>query len=389
MDRAELERLDRESLVQRAQAAGIKRARVLTRPELVDELLRLDPQLDESTLKKSRGFFGRARDLLTRVVERGLHLPDAADRLRAMALGTTTQVPRPEPQAVPTVTLAEIYAAQGHRQRAIETLQRVLEAEPDHTAARNLLQKLQAADYVLPKPPLPPEPTREEEERAELEAEADFRGDEEVDEEEEVEEEEVEEEDAEEEIEATSAPISSASPTLVFGEEDASASGAVDERAPSTPRVEEPITIPRADKRLLDECVAIPFGEDGTYVWWRLSHLTHQEIQEERFVVRALVVVPSWDGPKQVTRDIACQPEEGELSLRGFPSNAVVRIAVGVLRGPAKDFVPLAHSPALEMTTSRELVRWTVTGVEAVSSDDPSAGAIARAREGASRAGLV
>ncbi len=382
MDRAELERLDRESLVQRAQAAGIKRARVLTRPELVDELLRLDPQLDASTLKKSRGFFGRARDLLTRVVERGLHLPDAADRLRAMALGTTTQVPRPEPQAVPTVTLAEIYAAQGHRQRAIETLQRVLEAEPDHTAARNLLQKLQAADYVLPKPPLPPEPTREEEERAELEAEAD------AGEEEEDQDDDLDDVDEEEEVEA-SAPISSASPTLVFGEEDASASGAVDERAPSTPRVEEPITIPRADKRLLDECVAIPFGEDGTYVWWRLSHLTHQEIQEERFVVRALVVVPSWDGPKQVTRDIACQPEEGELSLRGFPSNAVVRIAVGVLRGPANDFVPLAHSPALEMTTSRELVRWTVTGVEAVSSDDPSAGAIARAREGASRAGLV
>ena len=42
MDRAELERLDREGLVLRAQAAGIHRARVLTRPELIDELLRLD-----------------------------------------------------------------------------------------------------------------------------------------------------------------------------------------------------------------------------------------------------------------------------------------------------------------------------------------------------------
>src|SRR5262245_44969417 len=144
MERAELERLDREGLVQRARAAGIRRARLLTRPELVDELLRLDPSIDPGQLKKTRRFFGRARDLLSRVVERGLHLPDAADRLRA-ALGTPfPEVPRPEPQAVPTVTLAEIYAAQGHKQRAVDTLRRVLEAEPDHHGARALLDKLEA-----------------------------------------------------------------------------------------------------------------------------------------------------------------------------------------------------------------------------------------------------
>src|SRR5436190_17964284 len=103
MDRGELEGLDRESLVVRAQAAGVRRSRILTRPELVDELLRLDPNIDASALKRSRGFFGRARDLLTRVVERGLHLPDAADRLRAVLTTPLPEVPRPEPQAVPTV----------------------------------------------------------------------------------------------------------------------------------------------------------------------------------------------------------------------------------------------------------------------------------------------
>ncbi|MDF2697819.1 MAG: hypothetical protein K0S65_6202, partial [Labilithrix sp.] len=157
MDRAELERLDRESLVMRAQAAGIRRARVLTRPELIDELLRLDPAIDPNLLKKNRGFFGVARDLLSRVVERGLHLPDAADRLRAALGNPLPHIPRPEPQAVPTVTLAEIYAAQGHKGRAVETLWRVLEAEPDHAAARALLTKLQATDYVPPSLPLPPE----------------------------------------------------------------------------------------------------------------------------------------------------------------------------------------------------------------------------------------
>jgi hypothetical protein len=158
MDRAELERLDRESLVLKAQAAGIRRARVLTRPELVDELLRLDPAMDPTQLKKTRGFFGKARDLLSKVVERGLHLPDAADRLRAALGNPLPQVPRPEPQAVPTVTLAEIYAAQGHKQRAIDTLERVLEREPDHGAARGLLDRLRDSDYVSPQPRLPPEP---------------------------------------------------------------------------------------------------------------------------------------------------------------------------------------------------------------------------------------
>src|SRR6185295_2130682 len=101
MDRAELEGVDRESLVVRAQAAGIRRARILTRPELIDELLRLDPTTDEAQLKRSRGFFGRARDLVARVVERGLHLPDAADRIRTLAGGLDApySVPRVEPQA--------------------------------------------------------------------------------------------------------------------------------------------------------------------------------------------------------------------------------------------------------------------------------------------------
>src|SRR3954463_16270264 len=103
MDRGELEGLDRETLVVRAQAAGIRRARILTRPELIDELLRLDPSADEAQLKKSRGFFGRARDLVARVVERGLHLPDAADRIRTLTGGggLTLNVPRTEPQAMP------------------------------------------------------------------------------------------------------------------------------------------------------------------------------------------------------------------------------------------------------------------------------------------------
>jgi hypothetical protein len=39
MNRIELERLDRDSLIARAEQQGVTRARILTRPELIDELL--------------------------------------------------------------------------------------------------------------------------------------------------------------------------------------------------------------------------------------------------------------------------------------------------------------------------------------------------------------
>ena len=67
MDRAELEQLDRDALISRAKEAGVSRPSILTRPELVDELLvRSAPRADDPALRKVRGFFGLARDLLER-----------------------------------------------------------------------------------------------------------------------------------------------------------------------------------------------------------------------------------------------------------------------------------------------------------------------------------
>ncbi len=349
MDRAELERLDREGLVMRAQAAGIRRARVLTRPELIDELLRLDPAVDATQLKKTRGFFGIARDLLSRVVERGLHLPDAADRLRAALGNPLPHVPRPEPQAVPTVTLAEIYAAQGHKQRAIETLKRVLEAEPEHGAARALLEKLQAADYVPPPPPLPPEPDEPADEiGAHLRSAA-----------------------AEEELPSTARP----------GEgEDEAAPEAV-HAAPNVGDVEEVEEEPAAPElptaRERTECVAIPLDDTTSYVWWSLAPDARPIVEEAFFFVRAVIFVPTWDGPVRETRDVACDPAAGELVLRDLPERAVVRIAVGVME--EGDLVPIAHSPALEMTAARGLVEWTPGGTLPIVVEQRAA--VARAAE--------
>src|SRR5262245_15895980 len=134
MNRQELERLTREQLIAQAERLGIPRPRVLTQPELIDEIIGRTAK-SEREKQKARGWLGRARDLLARVVERGLHLPEAARVLRS----TPEERPWPTPPPpLPTVTLAEIYAAQGHLERAISVLDEVLAREPDHQEARSL-----------------------------------------------------------------------------------------------------------------------------------------------------------------------------------------------------------------------------------------------------------
>ncbi len=156
MNRDALERLDRDALVGRAEEAGVERARVLTRPELVDEILLRSTAVDDATRRRARGLFGRARDLIARVVERGLNLPDAAERIRALGLAPPP-LQQTAPAALPTVTLAQIYIAQGHRAKAIDTLQKVLAREADHAVAAGLLAKLGDAGFRVPAPVMPPE----------------------------------------------------------------------------------------------------------------------------------------------------------------------------------------------------------------------------------------
>lgn len=404
-DRAELEGLDRESLVVRAQEAGIRRARILTRPELIDELLRSDPSVDEKELKKTRGFFGRARDLVARVVERGLHLPDAADRIRT--LGTLpASVPRTEPQAVPTVTLAEIYAAQGHAKRAIATLKLVLDREPDHAAAKSLLAKLEDSGYVAPPPPLPPEPEVEpdqnrdpdEEPTIDVPVDVGMHAATEVD-----------------------VPVvdSSDAPTQPWGNAehakdentqvddtktiDMLLAEYVDEptsHGPGTnghavaPRDVDPASAPTRvlPKKAGDsgvtpaaarsECVALPMGGGRTFVRWFVA----DREGASALVLRAYVVTPSWDGPTIDTRDIEVDADDGETIVRGIPERSVVRAAIGIREGDA--FVPLAHSPAIE-AAGRGLVVWSTKGTSQVALDDPRSAFLARAAHAARRAAQV
>jgi hypothetical protein len=330
MNRAELEALDRDALIARAEAAGVTRARILTRPELVDELL-LRSATDHATKQRSRGLFGRARDLLASVVERGLNLPDAAERIRSVG-GPPLPPPPGAPAALPTVTLAEIYAAQGHRTRAIETLDRVLVREPDHAAAGALVAQLRDDSYPVPPPRLPPE---EDDDAAFAASEA----------------------------------------------EVVEPSGMLDD-APLPTRYD------------VDECVAIPVDPRTLYVYWEVRERTLDYVRAERpdgtIVLRVLVVVPTWDGPRSSVRDHDVHATLGDYVVHDLPAGCIVRAAIGYRHGDA--FVSIAHSPALDTPAGGPsplvadvLVRWTPEGAVRVSSGDRDGASIARALERARR----
>jgi hypothetical protein len=281
-DRAELERLDRETLILRAEAAGVSRANILTRPELVDELLLRSAPSDDPRVTRARGFFGRARDLLARVIERGLHLPEAADRLRRVTLPVP---PRPPVQAaVPTVTLAEIYAAQGHTGRAIETLSRVLEHEPEHAAARALLKQLS------------------EQRAGSGEAKA---------------------------VALASEPPRSEAAPEPQGFLD-------DDTLPWRYDVDECVAIP------VDPTTLFVYWEirEQTLTYVRRNR------QDGGLALRVLIITPSWEGPRSTTRDIDVGEPIADWFIRDLPAGAIVRVATGWRLG--NTFLPIAHSSAIE-----------------------------------------
>lgn len=133
----ELDTLSREDLILRARARGVERPEQMTRVELRDEIVRRS-EPDPERQRRSRGWLGVARDLLASVVESGLNLPDAAAAIRGDGKDHEFQGPPP----VATVTLAEIYATQGHYEQALRMLDEVIEREPEHESARALRDRI-------------------------------------------------------------------------------------------------------------------------------------------------------------------------------------------------------------------------------------------------------
>ena len=348
MDRSELEHLDRNTLITRAEGLGVMRANILTRPELMDELLVRTARRDDGGLPKARGFFGRARDLVARVIEKGLHLPDAAERLRQVSAVAGQIAARVVPAVVPTVTLAEIYAAQGHRARAIETLKRVLELEPDHAAARALVTKLETTPGTIPPPP----PVVEDEPE----------------------------------------PPKYHPPPSFLASPPAS--------PPPSPRVEprrhddrgEPMGFlddePLPARYDVDECVAIAIDPVTLYVYWEVREETLGHVRRTRpdgtLTLRLLIITPSWDGPRSVTRDFDVDGVFADRVVRDLPAGSVVRAAIGWRTGEV--FLPIAHAPALETppgapcpVLAEAFVRWTPRGLTKVTPRDMDYASIGRA----------
>ena len=318
MNRDVLEALDRDSLVAQAEALRIAKAKLLTRPELVDEILLAQAGGDRVRARAARGWLGRARDLVARVIERGLHLPDAADRLRA---DSPPPVPRRTPSIVPTVTLAEIYATQGHRQKALDTLQQVLKKEPDHGAARALLSRLEAGAADVPDEPVMP-PEREEDE-----------------------------------AESTSSWME---PTEEGGSKEPA----------------EPASMldagPLPDHYGIDECVTMSVDPETAYVYWEVTPETLESMRKQgegSLALRVLVIVPTWDGPRTATRDIHVHSAYGDWFVRELPKDAIVRAAIGWLL-PGGVFVSASHSfpaepaptpmlpPSGEFSATRPAAAW-------------------------------
>lgn len=137
----ELDRLSREDLIARARVLGVERAELMTRIELKDEIIRRS-EPDAARRQRSRGWLGVARDLVASVVEAKLNMRDTAALIRGEGLRGLEVTEGPPPVA--TVTLAEIYAAQGHFDRALNMIEEVLQREPEHEAARALRDRLRA-----------------------------------------------------------------------------------------------------------------------------------------------------------------------------------------------------------------------------------------------------
>ncbi len=328
MDRTALDALDRDALVAHAESLRIGKAKILTRPELIDEILIAEAGGDRERASRARGWLGRARDLVARVIERGLHLPDASSRYG----GEVQAEPPRRTSVVPTVTLAEIYATQGHRERALETLAQVLSQEPEHEAAQKLKERLLAGAPELPKEPVVPP-----------------------------------------EDESTSSWMESPL------DDESKVPGEPTSMLDAGPLPEHYGT---------DECVTMSVDPETAYVYWEVTPETIASLEKQgagKLALRVLVIVPTWDGPRTATRDIHVHSPSGDWFVRELPKDAIVRAAIGWLL-PGDVFVSAAHSfPAEPAPRDRApilaelLARWTPSGTFPVTNFDAAALAVARA----------
>lgn len=362
MERRALEELSRDELVRLAEEHGVARPRVLTKDELVDELVRRTITSAEKR-GRARGWLGRARDLLASMME------GAAD-----ARGRTPQATPSGPAPLATVTLAEIYAAQGHFARAVEVLDQVLAREPSHEEAKRLRERFAETqrgprgaepDEHAAKPEamtMSDEPIDAPPDRAEAPAAASPtsahtpsagsssagtgsadapsidtpradpssadapsidppRADPSSADAPSV--------DARVELEGSGPTKRTASPSSVepgnAGDPPRTAS------APLVVEAESPLTPGLVAE--LDEVVALSVSPERLFVYWEVRAESRDAARARapggELTLRVLTVQASWDGPEPELRDVPIDALVGDRFLGDIPPGAAIRVSVG------------------------------------------------------------
>ncbi|WP_170319670.1 DUF4912 domain-containing protein [Polyangium spumosum] len=342
MERHELEGLTREELIALAEELGVARPRSLTVPELVDEIVTRTAR-SERDRARSRGWMGRARDLLAGVIERGLHLPDVVSSVRSTPAPAKGWPTAPPPLA--TVTLAEIYAAQGFVDKAIGVLDEVLAREPEHTEARVLRQRLTTGEVHEDAVTTPIEAEAEAQTQAEAEAQTQAEAEAQT----QAEAEAIEEAEAE-----PVAPVAIAK-ALVEAEAEAIAEAAAEAEleAWSAPEADAIDELPLPERYDVDEVVAIAVDPATIYLYWEVRPVSLARARARHaggaLVVRMVQVTPSWDGPILEQRDLHIDALFGDAYLRNLRPGSNVRVSIGWLAHGA--FEPFAIGA--EVMTSR------------------------------------
>jgi hypothetical protein len=317
-----LDSLSRDELIERARKLGAKRPEVMTRVELRDEIIRLS-EPDVVAQKKVRGWLGVARDLVASVVESGLNLKDAAALIRG---DQRSDQEWHGPPAVATVTLAEIYVAQGHPERALAILDEVLEREPDHGAASALRDRLRSErgtaanrrrGRVPEAEPVTPRPPRESWPSPMLDSEV---------------------------------------PPVVVppeGDRRRSIPPAPESEPPEDieAAIETPRTSPLESPALAPTPAAVTSASTSELACvlvqqgsgWLARWQTDPALRE--LVLRVLAFVPRAPEPEEIRRDITIEAAQGSCEIAGLPAQAVVRAALGRLIDG--QFTPLAVAPVI------------------------------------------
>jgi hypothetical protein len=343
VDRESLNLMTRDELIAYARRTGMDRPEGMTRAELQDEIVRRT-EFDAERRRLARGWFGVARDLVASLIEQGLHLPDAAKLIRGdTTFRTRVQAP------IATVALAEIYAAQGHAERALRLLEQVLAKEPDHPAARRLHARL--SQPVAPPPPsaadpeaadgaatvlaeTTPPPSPAEAEDAEL-AQAVVAD--------------TVPPPATGEVEGAESAVAPPPAADVAGAEAAVAVVA-DTTPPPAPGEGPAEEAPdAAGEPACDAALSVAGRERSHYVYWELTRATSERARRLSPVghpaLKIVFFTPSRDGAHRSERVVSVRSSAGSITLESPTPNAVACAALG-WQSPG-EFLPLVVATPL------------------------------------------